>query len=167
MTDKAERLETNPERDGAEKAAQLGGALTDAGGHVLAVRIYFEDTDFAGIVYHANYLRYMERGRSDFLRLRGINHTDLMNGASGESLVFVVRHMDIDFVRSARIDDVVDVHTKVSEIRGARLILDQEIVMDHTLVTRARVTIALAASDGRPRRIPDLVRERLGASPGS
>ncbi|MEM1050134.1 MAG: tol-pal system-associated acyl-CoA thioesterase [Pseudomonadota bacterium] len=149
---------------GVEIASGMGldGRLTTDGGHVLAVRIYFEDTDFAGIVYHANYLRYMERGRSDFLRLRGINHTDLMNGATGESLVFVVRHMDIDFVRPARIDDVIEVHTKVSEMRGARLILDQEIVKDHTLMTRARVTIALSASDGRPRRIPDLVRGRLG-----
>ncbi len=161
MTDAADGPDATPGSVETAGRTGLDGQLTVDGGHVLAVRIYFEDTDFAGIVYHANYLRYMERGRSDFLRLRGINHTDLMNGVTGESLVFVVHHMDIDFVRPARIDDVIEVHTKVSEIRGARLILNQEIVKDHTLMTRARVTIALSASDGRPRRIPDLVRGRL------
>jgi len=138
----------------------LGGRLT-GDGHVLAVRIYFEDTDFVGIVYHANYLRYLERGRSDFLRLRGVSHTDLLAGETGESLAFVVRHMDIDFIKPARIDEIIEIRTSVAEIKGARLMLDQKVVRGAELLTIARVTIAILGKDSRPRRIPDLVKRRL------
>ena len=138
----------------------LGGRLV-GDGHVLAVRIYFEDTDFVGIVYHANYLRYFERGRSDFLRLRGVNHTALLAGEIGESLAFVVRHMDIDFIKPARIDEVIEVQTSVLQIKGARLVLDQRVVRGPDLLATAKVTIAVLGADSRPRRIPKLVKHRL------
>lgn len=138
----------------------LGGRLTD-NGHVLGIRIYFEDTDFVGIVYHANYLKYFERGRSDFLRLRGVNHSALLAGETGESLAFVVRHMDIDFIKPARIDEVIEVETTVAEIKGARLVLDQCVTRGKELLATAKVTIAVLGQDSRPRRIPKLVKGRL------
>ena len=138
----------------------LGGRLA-GNDHVLAIRIYFEDTDFVGIVYHANYLRYFERGRSDFLRLRGVNHTALLAGETGESLAFVVRHMDIDFVSPARIDEVIEIRTSVDSITGARLVLDQKAWRGADLLAATKVTIAILGSDSRPRRIPALVKQRL------
>lgn len=138
----------------------LGGRLV-GNEHVLAIRIYFEDTDFVGIVYHANYLRYFERGRSDFLRLRGVNHTALLAGETGESLAFVVRHMDIDFVSPARIDEVIEIRTSVDKITGARLVLDQKAWRGADLLVATKVTIAILGSDSRPRRIPALVKQRL------
>jgi len=138
----------------------LGGRLA-GNDHVLAIRIYFEDTDFVGIVYHANYLRYFERGRSDFLRLRGVNHTALLAGETGESLAFVVRHMDIDFVSPARIDEVIEIRTSVDSITGARLVLDQKAWRGADLLAATKVTIAILGPDSRPRRIPALVKQRL------
>src|SRR3954451_12506655 len=85
--------------------------------HQLPVRIYYEDTDFSGVVYHANYLRYFERGRSDFLRLAGISHTDL--GALPEPLVFAVARIDIRYYRPARIDDLIRVVTQPATVRAA------------------------------------------------
>ena len=150
--------------EGTEKSwPDLGGRLTDEG-HVLAVRIYFEDTDFVGIVYHANYLRYFERGRSDFLRLRGVNHTSLLAGETGESLAFVVRHMDIDFIRPARIDEIIEVRTAVAEMKGARMVLDQIAVRGSDVLATAKVTIAVLGPDSRPRRIPNLVKDRLAGT---
>lgn len=147
---------TNPEAAWPD----LGGKLVDDG-HVLAVRIYFEDTDFVGIVYHANYLRYFERGRSDFLRLRGVNHTALLAGETGESLAFVVRHMDIDFVKPARIDEMIEIRTCVDTIKGARMVLDQKAWRGEDLLAATKVTIAVLGADSRPRRIPALVKQRL------
>lgn len=143
----------------------LGGRLA-GNEHVLAIRIYFEDTDFVGIVYHANYLRYFERGRSDFLRLRGVNHTALLAGEigigeKGESLAFVVRHMDIDFISPARIDEVIEIRTSVDTITGARLVLDQKAWRGADLLAATKVTIAILGPDSRPRRIPALVKQRL------
>lgn len=155
MSDSANRYD-----DTSSQWPDLGGRLVE-GGHVLAVRIYFEDTDFVGIVYHANYLRYFERGRSDFLRLRGVNHTALLAGETGESLAFVVRHMDIDFVSPARIDEVIEIRTSVDTIKGARMVLDQKAWRGSVLLAATKVTIAVLGSDSRPRRIPALVKQRL------
>lgn len=131
----------------------LSGRLTN-GGHVLAVRVYYEDTDFTGVVYHAAYLRFAERGRSDFLRLLGIRHAELDAGRDGERLAFAVRHMELDFHAPARIDDLLEVETRLVEARGARLVLDQTVRRGVTRLFRARVTIAVISADGRPRRLP-------------
>jgi len=126
--------------------------------HVLPVRIYFEDTDFSGVVYHGSYIRFMERGRSDFVRLIGIGHTDLGEGVHGEPLVFAVRRIDITFLKPARIDDLVEVVTSVKEMGGARLELRQEIRRGADRLTEADVTIVLVSREGKARRIPDTVR---------
>lgn len=140
----------------------LAGTMRD-GAHVLPVRVYYEDTDFSGVVYHANYLRFMERGRSDFLRLCGIHHSALDAGAEGERLAFAVRHMDIDFLKPARIDDVLEVLTICTQARGARLILDQEVRRSADVLIKARVTAAVINPDGKPRRMPkDLAAKLAG-----
>ena len=135
----------------AEAGPELGGRQVD-GRHVLAVRIYYEDTDFSGAVYHANYLRFCERGRSDCLRLLGIRHRELKDGAEG--LAFVVSRMDCEFLQPARIDDVVEVATRFTGQSGARLMLDQEITRDGECLFRAAVTVAVVDGQGRARRLP-------------
>lgn len=140
----------------------IAGRLTP-GGHLLAVRIYFEDTDFSGVVYHASFIRFLERARSDMLRQLGISHESLDGGEFGERLAFAVRHIDIAFLKPARIDDILEVGTTVTKSAGARLILDQTIRRDaHTLVN-ASVTIVMINAAGRARKLPAELREKLVA----
>lgn len=138
----------------------LAGRLTERG-HVLPVRIYFEDTDFSGIVYHGAYIRFMERGRSDFVRLLGIGHGDLDAGVHGEPMAFAVRRITIDFRRPARIDDLVEVETRMKEMRGASIVLEQTIRRGDEVLTDAEVTIVFVSRDGKPLRMPDSVRARF------
>ncbi|WP_026381552.1 tol-pal system-associated acyl-CoA thioesterase [Afifella pfennigii] len=130
----------------------LSGRLED-GGHVLFQRIYFEDTDFSGLVYHARYLHFLERGRSDYLRLLGIHHRELAQ----EGLAFTVRRMEIAFDRPAHIDDVLRIVTRSEKTGGARLVLAQEIWREAERLTVARVEVALIDAAGRPRRLPPAV----------
>ena len=131
----------------------LSGALT-ASGHRLHARVYFADTDFSGVVYHARYLEFFERGRSDFLRLAGVHHTELMDGLHGEKLVWVVRRMEIDFRGPARIDDILTVDTRTEEVSGARIFMRQQISRAATVLVEAKVEAALINGQGRPRRFP-------------
>jgi acyl-CoA thioester hydrolase len=127
--------------------------------HLLPVRIYYEDTDFSGIVYHANYLRYFERGRSDFLRLVGVAHAALLE--ADPPLAFAINHMALDFVRAARIDDALVVRTAYDAIRGPRLIITQAILRGSEEIARAAVQACCIGLDGRPRRPPALLLQRL------
>ena len=139
--------------------------MTPAGGafegreHILPVRVYYEDTDFTGVVYHANYLRYFERGRSDFLRLAGVSHTELF--ALDDPLAFVVTRMEIDFRSPARIDDALMVVTTYDQARGPRLSIGQRILRGGTLIAAAQVTTACVGPGGRPRKPPKGLVERL------
>ena len=128
--------------------------------HLLPIRVYYEDTDFSGAVYHANYLKFCERARSDCLRLLGIHHHRL------EGLGFVVRRMACEFLKPARIDDLLEVETSVREIAGARLILRQIVRRGAELLVEAEVTVVLVNRQGKARRIPDSVREVLEAGGG-
>ena len=124
--------------------------------HRLAVRVYYEDTDFTGVVYHANYARYFERGRSDYLRLAGIAHSELL--ARPGPCAFVVTRLSIDFRAAARIDDALIVHTTYDAVRGARMFISQTITRGADLIATALIEAACIALDGRPRRPPaDLV----------
>ena len=128
--------------------------------HVLPIRVYFEDTDFTGLVYHPNFLRFFERGRSDFLRLLGVNHNDLLqDGGSGEPAVFVVRRIEIDYLRPASIDELLEISTRCTEIGGAKLVLTQEAYRDETVLAKAKVTVVLISRSGRPQRLGALVRD--------
>jgi acyl-CoA thioester hydrolase len=138
----------------------LSGTLTPEG-HRLAIRIYFEDTDFTGVVYHASYVRFMERGRSDYVRSLGIHHSALDAGETGESLGFAVAKMAIEFRRPAKIDDIVEVLTRPKAMRGASIDLYQTIRRGDEVLVEATVTVVLVNREGRPRRIPELLAGRL------
>lgn len=118
--------------------------------HILPVRVYYEDTDFTGVVYHGNYVRYFERGRSDFLRAAGIGHAELLDGE--QPLAFVVSKMAVDFLRPARIDDALTVITVYETMKGPRMTIRQRIERDGDLLCRAEVTAATIRPDGRPAR---------------
>lgn len=126
--------------------------------HALTIRVYYEDTDFSGAVYHANYLKYCERGRSDCLRLIGIHHHELHDGSHWHEtegqMGFVVRRMECDFLASARIDDVITVESRFVEARGARIELQQRVLCGETILFDAKVTVALIGKDGKPKRLP-------------
>lgn len=135
------------------------------GRHLLPVRVYYEDTDFSGAVYHANHLKFCERGRSDFLRCLGIHHHALLQRPDG--LVFMVRRMVCDFLAPARIDDLLTVETVPVAVGGARLTLAQAVKRSDTVLFAAEVTVALVGADGRPRRIPPDIREKLSQAEGA
>jgi len=129
--------------------------------HVLPVRVYFEDTDFTGLVYHANFLKFCERGRSDFIRNLGIDHRSLENPDAGEPAVFVVRRIEVDYLRPAHIDEVLEVVTRCGEIGGATLVLLQEVRRGETVLARLKVSVVLVSKAGKPQRLGKLVREAL------
>ncbi|MGQ7794150.1 YbgC/FadM family acyl-CoA thioesterase [Faunimonas sp. B44] len=139
-------------------ASGLAGRLTQAG-HELDQRVYFEDTDFSGLVYHARYLHFMERGRSDYLRLLGIHHAALAE--SGQA--FAVRRMEIDFLKPARIDDVLTIRTIPRGCGGARLWLDQEVRCRGESLVTAALMLALLGPSGRPMRMPPALRDRFSS----
>ncbi|NQE63829.1 YbgC/FadM family acyl-CoA thioesterase [Caulobacter sp. RHG1] len=116
--------------------------------HQLPVRIYYEDTDFSGIVYHANYLRYMERGRSDFFRMVGISHTELAT----QDTAFAIIRLELDFKRSARIDDALVVRTTYDRVKGPRLYVTQRITRGDDVILEAKGEAVCISLSGRPRR---------------
>ena len=120
--------------------------------HRLAVRVYYEDTDFTGVVYHANYLRFFERGRSDYLRVAGVSHTALLERPDPGA--FVITRIAVDFKRAARIDDELVVHTAYDAVKGARLFISQSITRGEEVIATAEVEAACIRPDGRPRRPP-------------
>ena len=138
--------------------AALDGVVRD-GRHHMQIRVYYEDTDFSGIVYHANYLRFMERGRSEFLRMSGAGHQDMFAGQ--EPLVWAVRRMNVDFDRPARMEEALTVRTSVLELAGARMRLDQRVTRASDILVKAVVEVCVITLDGRPRRVPDSTRKKL------
>ncbi|MBL0371677.1 tol-pal system-associated acyl-CoA thioesterase [Rhizobium sp. KVB221] len=141
-----------------QQSVPLSGTLTSEG-HVLTQRVYYEDTDFSGVVYHARYLHFLERGRTDFLRCLGIEQGK-MAVAEG-NLVFVVHRMEIDFKSPARMDDVLTIRTVTEKAAGAKLILDQEIRRNDMLLIAARVIVAVINANGRPQRLPSALVEKF------
>jgi acyl-CoA thioester hydrolase len=141
----------------------LDGEIRD-GRHFLAVRVYYEDTDFAGIVYHANFLRYMERGRTNHLRLIAADHRALLEATEKEApgFAFVVRSMTLYFLRPARIDDVLEIVTAPEAVKGASIILHQRVMRGDEILVEASVRVAFV-SGGRARSIPNPLRIAMGA----
>jgi acyl-CoA thioester hydrolase len=143
----------------------LSGRLVEREGrraHVLPVRVYFEDTDFSGLVYHASYVRWCERGRSDFLRLLGNDHRGLIDGSAGrEPAAFVVRRMGLEFLKPARIDEVLEVETRVKEVGAAHLVLDQRIGRAGTTLFTAEVMVVLVSVSGKPMRLSQAIRAAM------
>ena len=128
--------------------------------HRLPIRVYYEDTDFTGLVYHANYVRYFERGRSDCLRLMGIGHAELLDG--DRPTAFVVSKMGLHFLKPARIDDQLVVRTHYDAVKGPRLLISQAITRGDDVLCRAEVEVVRIHMDGRPRRPTPLLRDRIG-----
>jgi acyl-CoA thioester hydrolase len=134
------------------------------GRHVMEVRVYYEDTDFSGVVFHANYLRFMERGRTNYLRLLGADHRALFAQAEEEApgFAFVVRAMTIDFLKPAYMDDLLAVTTVPEEVKGASIKLGQQVRRGEDLLVEARVRVAFV-SGGRARPIPKPLRMAIAA----
>jgi len=144
----------------AGSRSPTSGSLV-AGVHRLPLRVYWEDTDAAGIVYYANYLKFVERGRSDMLRLAGIDQWR-MKGEEG--INFVVRRCEIDYHQPARLDDVIEVETRVEKLRGASLDMRQIVRRDGEELANALVRAACVDASGRPVRVPPTIRDALTAS---
>ena len=141
----------------------LDGFIRD-GHHHQRVRVYYEDTDFTGIVYHANYLRYMERGRTNYLRLIGADHRVLFEETQKEApgFAFVVRSMTIEYLKPARMDDVLDIITHPGEVKGASIVLKQKVMRGEDVLVTADVRVAFV-SGGRARPIPKPLRVAMAA----
>jgi acyl-CoA thioester hydrolase len=127
--------------------------------HVRPVRVYFEDTDAGGVVYHASYVRFCERGRTDFLRLLGADARGMIDGSdSREPAAFVVRRMNCEFLRPGRMDDLLEVETRVKELGGASVTLLQAVSCAGKKIFEAEVTVVLVSMSGKPLRLSDAVR---------
>jgi acyl-CoA thioester hydrolase len=148
------------------KSANLSGMLHN-GRHVLPVRVYYEDTDFSGVVYHASYLRFMERGRTDYLRLLGVDHRALFEETEREALGFhfVVRSMQIEFLKPARMDDVLEIVTAPEDVKGASIVLHQQVVRAGEILVEAHVRVAFVSA-GKAQRIPRPLREAMSTTRG-
>jgi acyl-CoA thioester hydrolase len=127
--------------------------------HILPVRVYYEDTDFSGIVYHASYLRFMERGRTDFLRLAGVEQGTLWD--ADDACAFVVHRMSLEFLKPAKVDDALTVTTCFSAKGGVRLIGTQAVLRGGETLVRASVEVVAIDAKGRPRRASDRLRAAL------
>ncbi len=138
----------------------LSGELTETG-HRLVQRVYYEDTDFSGVVYHARYLHFMERARTDYLRLLGVEQATLAIEGDTEGLIFVVHRMEIDFKSPARMDDILTIETVTQKAGGAKMILLQEVRRGETLLIAAKVIIAIINAQGRPRRLPEALGRKF------
>lgn len=141
----------------------LSGTLHD-NHHTLTERVYFEHTDFSGVVYHARYLDFLEHGRSDYVRLLGVHHSEMIKGLYGEPLAFAVHRMELDFKAAARIDDVLTITTHRGTLKGMRLTFDQQIGRDGQLLLAAKVTVVLMTPEGKPRRYPAALLQKLGVT---
>lgn len=127
--------------------------------HILPLRIYYEDTDLSGVVYHANYLRYMERGRSEYFRSAGIKRLAMLDHA--EPSAWTLRKATLEYFRPARVDDLIEVHTICTSLSGARMEADQKIYSGGVLLTHGRVEACVITLAGKPRRIPEEMRKIL------
>lgn len=127
--------------------------------HRLAIRVYYEDTDFTGLVYHGTWVRWFERGRSDALRLMGVGHAELLDG--DQPMAFVLSKLSLDYLKPARIDDAVVVRTRYRAIKGPRLLISQAITRGDEVLCRAAVEAVCIHLDGRPRRPPPALRDKV------
>jgi acyl-CoA thioester hydrolase len=129
--------------------------------HVLPVRVYYEDTDFTGVVYHASYLRFFERGRTEFLRAIGVEHAKLLEPP--QPCAFALTKIAIAFRQAARVDDALEVRTKYHSVRGVRISAAQRILRAGALIAEADVEVVCIRLDGRPRRPPPELNQRLAS----
>ncbi|MEE4211706.1 MAG: tol-pal system-associated acyl-CoA thioesterase [Parvularcula sp.] len=127
--------------------------------HEIDFRIYFEDTDVTGIVYHANYIKYFERGRTEALRAAFSDLSALM--AAEDPCTFAVSKLEIAYKRPARLDDIITVSTQITYAKAAKMVFDQKIFRGDELLAEGTVTVAVITLDGRPRRMPEGLAKRM------
>lgn len=132
--------------------------MTSTVPHTFPVRVYYEDTDLAGIVYYANYLKFIERGRTEFVRARGIDQGALRDETG---IVFAVRRVEADYLAPAKFDDALAVETEVAEVKGASLTMLQRVMRDGAVLFSARVVLVAIDAGGRAARLPADIRQRL------
>jgi len=126
--------------------------------HILPIRIYYEDTDLSGVVYHANYLRFMERGRSEYFYALGVKVAGLDDP---EPTAWALRKVELEYIRPARVGDLVEVHTKAITLTGVRMTAEQTITCRGNVLTRGFVEACIMTLAGKPRRIPAEIRDKL------
>lgn len=132
------------------------GRIDERNQHWLQVRVYYEDTDFTGMVYHANYLRFFERGRSDFLRDAGVSHQSLLQRP--DPAAFTLTNVNVNFRKAAKVDDLLEIRSRYIGVQGARIIFQQTAFRGDEVVAEADITAVMIHSDGRPRRpVPEMV----------
>ncbi|MCC6346646.1 MAG: YbgC/FadM family acyl-CoA thioesterase [Nitrospirales bacterium] len=131
--------------------------------HRMKIKIYYEDTDAAGIVYYANYLRHLERARTEFMLEQGIDIAEY----HGRGFIFAITHVDIRYKRPAKLGETVEITTEIAERRNARIVLKSHIVRDGVLLAEAYVTFACLDREGKPRRFPEVFRSLPGAAPAA
>lgn len=139
-------------------AGVAGRVTADAAPHRLTLRVYYEDTDFAGVVYYANYLKFIERGRTEALRALGVDQGRLK---AEQGLAFVVTRVEIDYRRPAAFDDLLTVETALARLGGASVVMDQRVARGETTLAEARVTLALVDASGKAARLPPALRRAL------
>ncbi len=131
--------------------------------HQFPIRVYYEDTDAGGIVYHASHVRFLERGRTEFLRSIGLDQSVLMAADHGKALLFVVRRMELDYLKPAKLDDILTVTTQLKDVGAARFVLEQALLRGSETILTGLVTVASIGGNGRPTRIPPDVRQLFPA----
>ncbi len=136
--------------------------MTERREYVFPVRVYYEDTDAAGVVYHANYLRFAERARTELLRAMGIDHRTLL---TEDGIMFAVSRCETDYVKPARLDDLLEVRTSFARATGASFWMEQEIRRDDEMIADLKLRLVCIRPDGRPTRLPDAVRELAASDP--
>jgi len=131
--------------------------------HELTLRVYYEETDMAGIVYYANYLKFIERGRTDFVRALGVDQTSMKND---QGLVFAVKSLTADYISPAKFDDILRVETTVTGLSAARMVMGQQVFRDETLLFDSSVTVISMTLAGKPVRLPADIRRNLDEMQG-
>lgn len=131
------------------------------GQHVLPLRVYYEDTDVGGVVYHANYLKYMERGRSDMIRNLGISQEEMLKFLEPDDIKFVVIRSEVDYVKPAKLDDEITVHTKLSKLGKASLVMEQEIYRSDEVLAKGVIKVAALNKENKPARISTKIRDKI------
>ncbi len=124
----------------------------------FSLRVYYEDTDSGGVVYYANYLKFAERARTEALRTAGINQSML---AETDGILFVVRHVEMDLLKPARLDDMLDIVTKIEEISGPTILMSQDISCGDKVLSKVKVKVVCVSAQLKPMRLPDNIKEKM------
>lgn len=131
------------------------------GVHNFPIRVYYEDTDIGGVVYYANYLKFMERARSEMLRVLGIDQAEMLDYNGSDDVAFVVKRAEIDFNKGAKFDDHLVVKSEIVKLGGASVVIKQDITLDDHILVTGMIKIASVGEDGKAKRLPKAIKDKL------